>query len=410
MKEESKQRVRRTQRDYTMGFKLSVVAQVEEGEMTYKQAQALYGIQGRSTVLVWLRKHGTLDWSKPMVHFRKSPTAKETPAQKIKRLEKELEEERIKTALLDKMIEISDRELGTSIRKKPYPRAARSLQRERQMSLSACCRQLGVSRQSVYLAEKRHDAREAKLQEAKAMVLKVRARMPRLGTRKLYFLLKDEFAAKGIKVGRDALFSLLRREHLLIARKKNYTKTTNSKHWLKKHPNLLKEVHPGYPEQVFVSDITYVKTREQTCYLTLVTDAFSRKIMGYNVSKDLGAESTVKALDAAIGNKQRTVNTIHHSDRGLQYASLIYQEKLKESGMVPSMTDGYDCYQNALAERMNGILKQEFMIATCNSFVELDTLVKESVEIYNSERPHLSLGMRTPSDVHESGCGASPAA
>lgn len=121
MKEESKQRVRRTQRDYTMGFKLSVVAQVEKGEITYKQAQALYGIQGRSTVLKWLRKHGTLNWSKPMVHSRKSPTAKETPAQKIKRLEKELEEERIKTALLDKMIEISDREFGTSIRKKLTP-------------------------------------------------------------------------------------------------------------------------------------------------------------------------------------------------------------------------------------------------------------------------------------------------
>jgi transposase InsO family protein len=248
------------------------------------------------------------------------------------------------------------------------------------------------------------------LQEAKAMVLSVRARMPRLGTRKLYFLLKDAFSAKGIKLGRDALFSLLRREHMLIRRRKNYTKTTNSKHWLKKYPNLLKDVQPRHPEQVFVSDITYVKTREQTCYLSLVTDAFSRKIMGYNVSRDLGAESTAKALDAAIENKQRRMTTIHHSDRGLQYASSIYQKKLLESGMIPSMTDGYDCYQNALAERMNGILKQEFMVATCNDLEELNTLVKESVEIYNTERPHLSLGMKTPSDVHESGCGASPTA
>lgn len=117
----TKQRVRRTQRDYTMAFKLSVVSQVEKGEMTYKQAQTLYGIQGRSTVLKWLRKHGSLDWSRPMVHSRNAPKAKETPAQAIKRLEKELEEEKIKTALLDKMIEISDRELGTSIRKKLTP-------------------------------------------------------------------------------------------------------------------------------------------------------------------------------------------------------------------------------------------------------------------------------------------------
>jgi transposase InsO family protein len=104
------------------------------------------------------------------------------------------------------------------------------------------------------------------------------------------------------------------------------------------------------------------------------------------------------------------VNTIHHSDRGLQYASSVYQKKLQQSGMVPSMTDGYDCYQNALAERMNGILKQEFMFAKCNDFAELKILVRESVEIYNSQRPHLSLGMRTPNDVHKSGCGASPTA
>ena len=262
----------------------------------------------------------------------------------------------------------------------------------------------------MYQAEKRHDAREAKLQEAKVLVLNMRARMPRLGTRKLYFLLKENFEAKGIKLGRDALFSLLRREHLLIKRKKNYTKTTNSKHWLKKHPNLLKEVHPRHPEQVFVSDITYLKTQDSTCYLSLVTDAFSRKIMGHSLSRDLTAESSVKALDAAIENSRKTVNTIHHSDRGLQYAASVYQERLAKAGMTPSMTDGYDCYQNALAERMNGILKQEFMIVTCNNFEELDTLVKESIEIYNSERPHLSLGMKTPNDVHESGCGASSTA
>lgn len=121
MKGKTNQRVKRTQRDYTMGFKLSVVAQVEKGDVTYKQAQDLYGIQGRSTVLMWLRKHGSLDWSKPVVHSRRNPKAKETPAQKIKRLKKELEEERIKTMLLNEMIDISDREFGTSIRKKLTP-------------------------------------------------------------------------------------------------------------------------------------------------------------------------------------------------------------------------------------------------------------------------------------------------
>lgn len=121
MEDKTPQRVRRTQRDYTMAFKLSVVTQVEKGEVTYRQAQALYGIQGRSTVLKWLRKHGTLDWSRPMIHSRKYPKAKETPAQKIKRLETELEEEKLKTMILEEMISISDRELGTSIRKKLTP-------------------------------------------------------------------------------------------------------------------------------------------------------------------------------------------------------------------------------------------------------------------------------------------------
>ncbi len=121
MDDQKNQRVRRTQRDYTMGFKLSVVAQVEKGDMTYKQAQRMYGIQGRSTVLKWLRKHGTLDWSKPVVSTRNSPKGKETPAQKIKRLEKELQDEKIKNMLLNEMIDISDREYGTAIRKKLTP-------------------------------------------------------------------------------------------------------------------------------------------------------------------------------------------------------------------------------------------------------------------------------------------------
>jgi transposase-like protein len=121
MRKQTRTKTKRTQRDYTLGFKLAVVAQVESGDMTYKQAQQLYGIQGRSTVLVWLRKHGTLDWSTPMIHSLKSPRAKETPAQKIKRLEKELEEKNLKIMILDEMINISDKEFGTSIRKELTP-------------------------------------------------------------------------------------------------------------------------------------------------------------------------------------------------------------------------------------------------------------------------------------------------
>ena len=228
--------------------------------------------------------------------------------------------------------------------------------------------------------------------------------MPRLGTRKLYYLLKDDFENLGIKIGRDKFFEYLRSEQILIRPKKNYTKTTNSKHWLKKHPNLVKENKASRAEQIFVSDITYVKSRQRTHYLALTTDAYSRKIMGYHLSDDLSAENIVKALRMAVRNRSSKQSLIHHSDRGLQYCSSVYQAELKRNLIRASMTDGYDCYQNALAERMNGILKQEFLIETCNTGKELEVLIKESIETYNSERPHLSLGMKTPNYIHKKAC------
>lgn len=224
--------------------------------------------------------------------------------------------------------------------------------------------------------------------------------MPRLGTRKLYYLLKDEFRKKDIKIGRDALFLYLKSESMLIKPKKNYTKTTNSKHWLKKYPNLMKERIPNRLEQYFVSDITYIKSRERTHYLSLVTDAFSRKIMGYHLSDDMSAENVVKAMKMANSRRITSETLIHHSDRGLQYCSSIYQKELKKSSVKPSMTDGYDCYQNALAERINGILKSEFLIHKCNTGKELKLLIKQSINTYNNKRPHLSLNMKTPNFIH----------
>ena len=226
-------------------------------------------------------------------------------------------------------------------------------------------------------------------------------KMPRIGTRKMYYLLKAEFDQMEIKIGRDAFFDYLRSERLLIRPKKNYTRTTYSKHWLHKYPNLIPSLKITRPEQVFVSDITYIKSRERTHYLSLVTDAFSRKIMGYKLSDDMSAESVVKALKMAV-KKRMTMNPlIHHSDRGLQYCSNVYQKQLKNYSIIPSMTDGYDCYQNALAERINGILKEEFLIETCNNGKELSLLVKESIDTYNQVRPHLSLNMKTPNFIHE---------
>ena len=233
------------------------------------------------------------------------------------------------------------------------------------------------------------------------MVLDLRRYMPRVGTRKLYFLLKSKLKAKGIKLGRDALFNYLRNERLLVCPKRSFIKTTNSRHWMKKHPNLLKEQKPCHPESVLVRDITYVQSDEGVHYLSLVTDAFSRKIMGYELSSEMKATDVVKALDMAIRARRYRCSCIHHSDRGLQYCSSVYQDTLKNGSIKPSMTDGYDCYQNALAERVNGILKQEFLLNRCKDMTELKQLVKESINIYNTMRPHLSLGMKTPNEVHE---------
>lgn len=267
--------------------------------------------------------------------------------------------------------------------------------------MSRACKLLGITRQAVYQREKRIEQRSIELSPIKAMVMEVRRFMPRLGTRKLYFLLKPKLVEQGIKLGRDALFEYLREHQLLVKPVKRYTKTTHSKHWMKKYPNRLSSQEVRYAEQAFVSDITYIETDAGVYYLSLVTDAYSRKIMGYEVSDNMRADKVVKALRRAAEQRQTRREVIHHSDRGLQYCSTIYQQELKRQGMTPSMTDGYDCYQNALAERMNGILKQEFLINRCRTLSELKVLVRESVDIYNRLRPHLSLDMKTPEEVHK---------
>lgn len=263
----------------------------------------------------------------------------------------------------------------------------------------------GISRQAIYQKESRIEQRSQELKQVKTLVQEVRMELSRIGTRKIYFLLHERFLESGLKIGRDGLFDFLRSENMLIKPLKNYTKTTDSKHWLKKHPNLYSGVDTvERPEQFFVSDITYIKSRQRTHYLSLVTDAFSRKIMGYQLSNNMDAENVVKALDMALKNRKTSKKLIHHSDRGLQYASEIYQSKLRNNKVIPSMTDGYDCYQNALAERINGILKQEFLVEKCNNINELKVLIDESIVRYNSVRPHLSLNMKTPNFVHEKTC------
>jgi len=209
-------------------------------------------------------------------------------------------------------------------------------------------------------------------------------------------------ALQGVSYGRDKLFELLRNNRLLIKPLRSYIKTTYSKHWLKKYRNLIQQKKVTAPNQVWVSDITYIRTDEGYNYLSLVTDKFSRKIVGYDLSESLKAEGAMRALQMAIRQGELQPDLIHHSDRGLQYCCQEYQQLLCDHQIQPSMTEQYDPYENALAERMNGILKIEFLLEDGFKTSHLAQLaIEEAIKTYNSLRPHLSLNMKTPEEIHQ---------
>ncbi len=225
--------------------------------------------------------------------------------------------------------------------------------------------------------------------------------MPKLGTRKLYHILKQELSI--LKIGRDKLFRILKANHMLIRPKRSYHITTDSHHRFRKHNNIVSNLDIVRPEQIWVSDITYVGTRNNPSYLALITDAYSKKIMGYDVSNTLALDGSLRALEMALKNRNdKGQPLIHHSDRGLQYCSNEYQKLLSQNNIKSSMTQKYDPYENAIAERINGILKQEFDID--KNIENLDTkkkLIKNSIKIYNNKRPHMSNHMLTPSQMHK---------
>lgn len=235
----------------------------------------------------------------------------------------------------------------------------------------------------------------------KGVVLKlvdhIRVDQPRVGTRKLHHALPPKL------VGRDALFDILREEDKLVRPKKSFTKTTHSRHRYVVAPNRVKELSVTAPKQVLVSDITYLRmSRKEFAYLFLVTDRFSRQIMGYHLSRDLSHYSALLALDNAVEKMGNVEGTIHHSDRGCQYCCHEYLRYLAENKMLPSMTDESHCYQNAVAERVNGILKDEFDLdAVFDNFDQMRRAVARAIFTYNTKRTHWSLNLKTPQEVYE---------
>jgi transposase InsO family protein len=234
------------------------------------------------------------------------------------------------------------------------------------------------------------------------MVQAERKILPMLGGKKIYHQIKPKLNKHSIKMGRDKLFQLLSKHNLLVKPKRRYVTTTNSKHWLRKYPNIIKDRVITGPEQLWVSDITYIKTDEGNCYLNLVTDAYSRRIMGYAIAENMNTEEMKIAYEMAIADRVHLdEKLVHHSDRGLQYCSNDYVRLSNDNKISISMTENGDPYENALAERMNRTLKEEFGLGRrLPSKQQAFRLAQEAIELYNQKRPHLSLNMKTPDYVH----------
>jgi transposase InsO family protein len=263
------------------------------------------------------------------------------------------------------------------------------------------CRLFGKTRQSFYEKTWHY---EGKLEDefvVVEMVSEIRREMPKIGTNKLYQMLKGVFQNQNIKIGRDSLYRILQEHKMIIKPKKRYIKTTDSKHWMKKYPNLIRGFIPIESEQLWVADITYIQVQDDFNFLSLITDAYSKQIMGYCLYPTLESKGCIIALKMAFESRKKNSTLVHHSDRGTQYCCAEYVEMLQTNDIKISMTEKGDPYENAIAERINGILKTEFELHKrfINRKQALET-VKSSIEIYNEKRPHMSCDYLTPVEAH----------
>lgn len=274
-------------------------------------------------------------------------------------------------------------------------------------SIEAVCLAHGVSRQAYYKHNRSICTELYQEDIVLQLVYQVRRKQPMIGGRKLLYLLKDDFTKLNFSLGRDKFFNILRNNDLLIKPNKQYKRTTNSNHRFRVHSNLIKELKIDRINQVFVSDITYLSTWSGFVYLALVTDVFSRKILGYDVSESLSIEGSLRALKKALLSVKSANGLIHHSDRGIQYCSHEYTGLLESKNIAISMGEKGNPYENAIAERINGILKLEFLLnQTFRTKADAKRAVEEAIKTYNEERPHMSLGNLTPEQMYRQGRAA----
>jgi putative transposase len=264
------------------------------------------------------------------------------------------------------------------------------------------CEYVEMSRQNYYAARRLRKRREIDEALIVELVRRERRMQPRLGGRKLRHLLRADLEEANVSIGRDRFFEVLAENDLLVARKPGRPRTTNSRHALPVFHNLLEGRVLSAPNEAWVSDLTYIRTDEGFLYAALITDVYSRKIVGAHIGDSLEAEGCLAALEQALGDLPEGQHPIHHSDRGCQYCCHAYVERLQDRGLAISMTEIMHCYENAMAERVNGILKQEYeMDRTFRTKAQAKKAFEQAVWLYNHRRPHLALEYRFPADVHE---------
>lgn len=270
-----------------------------------------------------------------------------------------------------------------------------------EIGLNRLCWLFGISRQAYYKSFRRIQYAELEHDLLIKEVIEIRKKHPKAGGRKLYLMVESFMLEHDMKIGRDLFFDLLSKYGLLIRRRRRRVSTTQSHHWLKKYPNLIREFKPIKPNSLYVSDITYWKIDSGFVYISLITDAYSHKIVGYNLAKTLEAIESLKALKMALSNVKKGTKLIHHSDRGVQYCSYDYVNLLKDYQIQISMTENGDPLENAIAERINGIIKEEYLQNySVENFNQAQELLDSVIRLYNEERLHMSIGYLTPAYIH----------
>ena len=308
----------------------------------------------------------------------------------------------------DSYLEVAAEQLGYKsvlelTKKTKYQALIKAKEKSRgSTSLSVTTAYFRFKRYAYYKYKHREGQRSEVENKVVTIVKKRRRSLPREGVRKLTKSLDKEFANAHLKIGRDTLFNILRKHNMLTLRKKYSSRTTNSLHRFYKYKNIIKHLETTRPNQVWVSDITYIRTIKGFCYLALIKDMHSGKIVGYDISDSLELKGCEKALNKALYQAKNTTGLIHHSDRSIQYCSNVYTQILKRNNIAISMTKENHCYENTMAERVNGILKDEFYLdQTFDSLQHAKRATKNAINLYNELRLHLSLDYRTPNMVYK---------